>query len=225
MNVAIVTSCTDESRASIQRCIDAVRAQTVPTTHIVVTDGAKQEWIDAIPGVRQIPLDTPHPSRPLAPFAIGASIAAGESFDAIGIVEVDTVVVPDYVESCIETAEREYRVHFVLVEGEPSTTDTPATEQPQPPVDRVGSLFVLRRGFPALPGLALIPTPLALMGLELVVEKFRILEYHGVATEYPLVTRHNTAAVPIGMIREWWRSLGEKDRRMVQRHLGGTLSF
>jgi len=250
MNVALVTSYTDEPRSTIEGCIDAVRRQTVPATHIIVADGAPQEWIDAVPEVRHIRLDRSHPSRPLAPIAIGASIAAGESFDAIGIVDVDTVIAPEYVASCIDTAEREYQLHFVLVEGEAENTtgraagDTETISTPDgtpsgvaapgttvspgaapDTVDRIGSLFVLRRGFPALPGLALIPTPLAFMGLELLVEKFRILEYHGVATEYPLVRRRNTTAVPIGMIREWWSALSEEDRRLVQRHLGGTISF
>jgi hypothetical protein len=43
---AIVTPYYKEDRALIERCIDCVRAQSIPTEHILVADGHPQSWIN-----------------------------------------------------------------------------------------------------------------------------------------------------------------------------------
>jgi glycosyltransferase involved in cell wall biosynthesis len=43
---AIVTPYYKEDRALIERCIDCVCAQSIPTEHILVADGHPQSWIN-----------------------------------------------------------------------------------------------------------------------------------------------------------------------------------
>lgn len=222
-NVAIVTPYSREQPETIRRCLDAVRSQTVPVTHILVADGSPQAWIDGAgeaDRIRHLKLDREHDSHPLAAMAIGAALAAGEEFDAVGLVTTDSVLDPDYVETCVETAEREYQLHFVLVEAHAGTPDGAPS-----PEDSIGSLFVLRRGYPSLPGLALVPAPLADLGYALILEKFRILEYHGVATDRPLVTRTNRDIPPMDAIRSWWNDLSEDQQQLIQKNIGGVISF
>jgi hypothetical protein len=128
----------------------------------------------------------------------------------------------DYIQACTEIAEREYQLHFVLVDAHPQPV---RPGEDTPPEGAIGSLFVLRRGYPALPGLALIPVPLASMGYHVILEKFRILEYHGVATDRPLVRRPNTLPVPIDEIKTWWSTLTDQERALIERHVGGAISF
>ena len=232
MKTAIVTSYYQQPREILERCIESVRAQRVYATHILVADGAPVDWIDEVPGVRHIRLDRPHETHPLAPVAIGAALAAGEDFEAIGFVDVDTTIDDDYTETCSTIAAREYQLHFVLAESYPA--DAQATggltdAQDDALRSSAGSLFVLRRGYPALPGMALIPHPLAALGLRLLLEKFRILEYHGVATDHPLVYLPGQSIeephVSGAELHAWWNGLTDRERALLERQMGGTISF
>lgn len=228
MKTAIITSYYHESRETLERCIESIRAQSVPTTHILVADGAPVDWIDGIPGVRHLRLDRPHEKHRMAPVAIGATLAAGEEFDAIGFVDADTTIDEDYTETCSALAEREYQLHFVLAEAH-AVSEHAADAQDNAPEIPLGSLWVLRRGFPALPGIALIPHPLAALGQRLLLEKFRILEYHGVAADHPLVHQQTqstvTPEVSGAELHAWWDALTDRERTLLERQMGGTLSF
>lgn len=214
MRVAVVTAYGKESASQLRRCVDAVAAQTYAVTHLLVADGAPQDWVDRVDGLRHLHLDRPRPGFPLAPLAIGAARAAGEQFDALAVVNPQDVPDPDYVQECLATAEREHSLHFVLVEAHDA--------EPSPPA---GGLFVLRRGFPALPGLALIPAPLAGLGTELILERFRILDYHGVATPRPLFTPAPPSRPTLAEIRAWWDTLQPDQQRLIEANVGGTMSF
>ena len=56
---AIVTPYYQESRATLERCLASVKAQTVKCDHFLVADGFAEKWIDGT-GARHIRLDRPH---------------------------------------------------------------------------------------------------------------------------------------------------------------------
>lgn len=97
---AIVTPYYREQRAILDRCLDSVKAQTVPCDHILVADGYPQDWIDAT-GVRHIRLDRPHRDYGNVARGTGALLAAAEAYDGIGFLDADNFLDADHVESCV----------------------------------------------------------------------------------------------------------------------------
>jgi len=45
----VITPYYKEDPALLRRCMDSVRAQTVPAEHFLVADGHPQDWIDSEP--------------------------------------------------------------------------------------------------------------------------------------------------------------------------------
>jgi hypothetical protein len=100
---AIITPYHKEDRRLLQRAIDSVGNQTVPTDHFPIADGFPQDWIDG-EGVRHVKLDREHGCGGNTPRGVGALIAIAEEYDGIGMLDADNWLDHDHVQTCVEAA-------------------------------------------------------------------------------------------------------------------------
>jgi hypothetical protein len=162
---AIITPYYKEDRSLIERCIDSVRRQSVPTEHLVVADGHPQTWIDGA-GVRHLKLDRSHGDFGNTPRGIGALIAISEGYNGIGLLDADNWLEDDHVEACLAaarttTAPCDY-VIALRTFRRPDATIMPIREE-QGHVD-TNCYFFLRGAFCAIPHWAMMPKDLAPIG-------------------------------------------------------------
>src|SRR5262249_43084985 len=101
---AMITPYHKESRHLLQRAINSVKNQTVPTDHFLIADGFAQEWIDG-EGVRHVKIDREHGYGGRTPRGVGALIAIAEEYDGIGMLDADNWLDSDHVQTCIEAAD------------------------------------------------------------------------------------------------------------------------
>jgi glycosyltransferase involved in cell wall biosynthesis len=101
---AIITPYYKEKRDVLERCVESVRHQTVPTDHFMVSDGFPQDWLDHM-NVRHISLGKAHNDVGNTPRALGALLAVSEGYDAIGFLDADNWIDSGHVEECNRTAE------------------------------------------------------------------------------------------------------------------------
>ena len=100
---AIVTPYYREPRAVLERCLESVRRQEVPTEHILVADGAPQDWLDDA-GVRHIRLDRGHADWGNTPRGIGALLAITGNYQGFGFLDADNWLEPSHVGACLRAA-------------------------------------------------------------------------------------------------------------------------
>jgi len=100
MDVAVVTPHYKEPQDWFQKCLDSVRDQTYPCTHIIVNDGANRG-----PGnsesVQVLDLPVSHGDFGDAARTIGSVSAVVQGFDAIAWLDGDNWYAPEHVESLV----------------------------------------------------------------------------------------------------------------------------
>lgn len=101
--IAIVTPYFREEREVLERCLDSVSGQTAAVDHIVVADGEPQDWLDGRK-LRHLVLDRNHDNFGNTPRVVGAMLAVGEGYDAIGFLDADNWLDADHLEYCLELA-------------------------------------------------------------------------------------------------------------------------
>jgi len=168
MRICIVTPYWQEPRAVLERCIASVAGQSVACDHLLVADGAPQDWLERA-GVRHLRLDRNHGDFGNVARGIGALLAAGEGYDAIGFLDADNRIDPDHAALCLAAArghgdgrappdEVIAQRRFELADG------TPAALAEEPGLIDTNCLFLLPGAFPVISRWALIPAPLATIG-------------------------------------------------------------
>jgi glycosyltransferase involved in cell wall biosynthesis len=100
---AIVTPYYREPRATLERCIESVRRQTVGADHILVADGFPQDWLDD-GTVNHLRLGQCHADFGNTPRGLGAMLAIAEHYEAIGFLDADNWYDADHVEACVAAA-------------------------------------------------------------------------------------------------------------------------
>ena len=103
MKVAVITPYFKEPDQTLERCLDSVRRQSEPATHILVADGHPRELVENA-GVRHIRLDRAHADAGNAARGLGALLAVAEEFDAITFLDADNWFDEQHVSHCIRTA-------------------------------------------------------------------------------------------------------------------------
>jgi glycosyltransferase involved in cell wall biosynthesis len=167
MRLAIVTAYFNEDRATIERCIASVRAQTVPVEHILVADGRPQDWIPGA-GVRHIVLDRAHGDFGDTPRMIGLVLAIREEFDAIQFLDADNYVLPQHA-AVAEALLNESGAHMLVLKRRllrPDGSDLNFTideDEALQLIDTNCYLFT-RPAFPTALKWALIPRALSFIG-------------------------------------------------------------
>lgn len=102
--IAVVTPYYKEAREVLERCLASVAGQSVAADHFLIADGYPQSWLEAQP-VRHLTLDRAHDNFGNTPRAIGALLAIGEGYDAIGFLDADNWLETDHLAHCLEVAE------------------------------------------------------------------------------------------------------------------------
>jgi hypothetical protein len=159
---AIVTPYYKEEKWLLERCIQSVRKQTVPTDHIVVADGFPQSWIDG-ERVRHIRLDRNHGDYGNTPRTIGGLLAVSAGYEGIGFLDADNWLEPNHVARCVETSERNAACDFVIARRNLCRPDGSVIKVNDPPVQS----FVDTNCFFMLPGSYHVIAHFALMPIEL----------------------------------------------------------
>lgn len=128
---AIVTPYYKETRAVLQRCVDSVAGQSVPTDHILVADGFPQGWLDSAK-VRHLKLDAAHGDYGNVARGLGGKLAVAEGYEGIGFLDADNWIDPGHVEACVEAGEAAHADIVVaqrrLVRLDESVMDIPEEE-------------------------------------------------------------------------------------------------
>jgi hypothetical protein len=159
---AIITPYYKEDRSLLERCIDSVRKQSVPTDHFVVADGFPQDWIDNA-GVRHFKLDRGHGDFGNTPRGVGALIAIGEEYSGIGLLDVDNWLETDHVEACLAAARASaVPCDYVVAQRAYRRPDETIMSLPDEEghVD-TNCFFFLRGSFSVIPHWAMMPKNLA----------------------------------------------------------------
>lgn len=112
---AIITPYHKEARPLLQRCIESVRNQSIPTDHFLVADGFPQPWIDG-EKVRHFKLDREHNDNGNTPRGIGALMAIGEQYDGIGLLDADNWLDGDHIEACLDAAASIGKCDYVIAQ-------------------------------------------------------------------------------------------------------------
>ncbi|MEX0921837.1 MAG: glycosyltransferase [Rhodovibrionaceae bacterium] len=102
--IAIVTPYYKEPKTELERCLASVARQSLSADHILIADGHPQTWLEALP-LRHLALDRNHANFGNTPRAVGALLAIGEGYDAVGFLDADNWLEPDHLEHCLEAAE------------------------------------------------------------------------------------------------------------------------
>jgi glycosyltransferase involved in cell wall biosynthesis len=237
--IAIVTPYWQEPRAVLERCIASVAAQSVACDHLLVADGAPQDWLDARPQ-RHLRLDHNHADYGNAARGIGALLAAGEGYDAIGFLDADNRIDPDHVALCLAAAQ---------AQGEGSAPPdlvvarrrielpcgTPVALTDEPGFIDTNCLFLLPGAFPVIARWALIPAPLAPIGdrvfhAALVAAGCRMAQTARASVTYVSQWAGHYAAsgvavpadareVDVDAIAHWIAGLSPEERRALDRRV------
>jgi glycosyltransferase involved in cell wall biosynthesis len=246
MRVAIITPYWQEPRAVLERCIDSVAAQSVPALsvlvdHLLIADGAPQDWLDAA-AARHIRLDRNHADYGNVARGLGALLAAGERYDAIAFLDADNRIDADHVALCLAAAQDAAddppdvviaRRRFELPDG------TPVNAAEDPGLIDTNCLFLLPGGFPVIARWALIPHPLAGIGDRVFHAALVSAGSRMVVTDRPSVTYlsqwavHYAAAgrplpadarsIDLGAIADWLSSQTPTERSMIDHLIGARV--
>lgn len=104
MKVAVITPCHKEPDAFVRRCIDSVRAQTHPCTHILVGDGVRRD-VEQRDDLLHLSLPRGVADFGDTPRGVASIYAAGLGFDAVAYLDVDNWFHPGHVESLVTLAQ------------------------------------------------------------------------------------------------------------------------
>jgi SEC-C motif-containing protein len=191
---AIITPYHKEDRHLLQRAIDSVKNQTVPTDHFMVADGFAQEWIDREP-VRHVKIDRAHGYGGKTPRGVGALIAIAEEYDGIGMLDADNWLDSDHVQTCIEAADScdggALHCDYVIAQWRlrrPDETIIPWPEE-QGHVD-TSRFFFLRGAFSVIPHWGMIPPELAPICDRIFYAMLRRQPFRFVRVQRPTVNYH-----------------------------------
>ncbi|HZM46982.1 MAG TPA: glycosyltransferase family A protein [Burkholderiales bacterium] len=241
MRIAIITAYFDEDRATVERCIESVRAQEFPVEHILVADGRPHDWIPAT-GVRHVTLDRSHGDFGDTPRMIGLMLAIREGFDAIQFLDADNLVFPQHAAMAV-TLMRENAVHMVVLKRAFLRPDGSALnfksdeDESLSTIDTNCYLFA-RPAFPTALKWALIPKELSFIGDQVFRSVFSKVGHPIVVAPEPTVgyrcmwERVYRAAgeePPPGCrdlseqrekAAQWWTALDDDRRAEIQAALG-----
>jgi glycosyltransferase involved in cell wall biosynthesis len=101
VKVAVITPYYRANRDWLAQCHESVRAQTHPSTHILVADGTPESYVDGWEA-QHIVLMKNHGDFGDTPRAVGTVSAIGQGFDAIAYLDADNWYAPEHIESLVK---------------------------------------------------------------------------------------------------------------------------
>ena len=201
----IVTPYLRESRAVIERCIASVAAQSVPADHLLVADGGAAGWIDALP-VRHIRLDRTHGDAGNTPRAIGLLLGIAEGYGALGLLDVDNILAPDHLATCLAAAQAAPDRDYVIARRRFCRPDgTPIAALPEEAIEEhvdTSCFLFLPGSYPLLPFWGTMPRELSPICDRIF---YRVLKAHRMR---PAIADHVTVDFQVNL-RAFYTGLGE----------------
>jgi hypothetical protein len=191
---AIITAYHKENQRLLQRAIESVKSQTMPTDHFLIADGFPQDWIDGA-GVRHVKLDREHGDYGNTPRGVGALIAIAEEYDGMGMLDADNWLDDDHVQTCVEAAElcEGGAIHcdYVIAQWRLRRPDETVLPWPEEPghVD-TNRFFFLRGAFSVIPYWAMMPSKLAPVGDRVFYMMLRGQAFRFVRVDRPTINYH-----------------------------------
>ena len=192
--IAVVTPYCTESYEMLSRCVDSVRAQTLPVQHYLVLDGQHCEAHE-LDVHRHVSLGSQHWNYGNTPRAIGAMLAIGEDVDAIAFLDADNTFDPDHIETCWSFAKYNPRLHYVAAKRRvvlPDGTVVPDHEEPD--FTDTSCFFLLPGSYFTIPQWGLQPNPFTSICDRLYCALLRRLRLSYATTDKPTVTFNSTYA-------------------------------
>lgn len=250
MRVAIITPYFKESRQTLLRCVESVRAQKISpqvdeVVHVLVSDGHPQDWIDEM-GLRHIRLGCSHGDYGNTPRSIGALLSASEGFDAICFLDADNWFDPEHVESCVDVLYRAAEpVDYVVARRRMVRDD--GSIMPVVAGDDVGfrhvdtsCYFLSWSAFQTLGIWAVMPKPLSVVGDRVYRLALHQAGLKFAAVDVPTVNYLCTwssffnaigevpppyakSDVDVTRVIRWWGGLDDRSKMVVQRLTGCTI--
>ena len=104
MRIGVVTPFHGEPDTYLRRCVDSVRAQGGDVTHYMVGDGRRVDWLDAEPGVVQMPLGRACRDYGDSPRAVGAVLAIKDGVEAVAFLDADNWYLPGHLTALADVA-------------------------------------------------------------------------------------------------------------------------
>jgi glycosyltransferase involved in cell wall biosynthesis len=101
MKIAVVTPYCRERPEYLRRCIDMVKAQSVPCDHIMVADGNPHPAIRRNERLRHLVLPLAHGDNGNVARTMGGLAAATWGYDAVAWLDADNGFLPDHLESLL----------------------------------------------------------------------------------------------------------------------------
>uniref|UniRef100_B8HUG1 Glycosyl transferase family 2 n=1 Tax=Cyanothece sp. (strain PCC 7425 / ATCC 29141) TaxID=395961 RepID=B8HUG1_CYAP4 len=103
MKIAVITPFYATPREWLLECIESVKAQTVPCTHFLVSDGNPTIPLqpDELEGLQLCQLPQPHRDGGSVARAVGSASAICQGFDAIAYLDSDNWYQPNHLESLV----------------------------------------------------------------------------------------------------------------------------
>ncbi|MFT5561413.1 MAG: glycosyltransferase involved in cell wall biosynthesis [Candidatus Azotimanducaceae bacterium] len=89
----------------LEACIDSVRKQTYPCTHILVADGESQDWLTQL-SVQHLKLSANHADYGDTPRGVGSVSAINQGFDAVTYLDADNWYQTDHIHSLVSLHQR-----------------------------------------------------------------------------------------------------------------------
>jgi Glycosyl transferase family 2 len=239
----VITPYYKEDPALLRRCMDSVRAQTVPTEHFLVADGYPQDWIDAEP-VRHLRLDRAHGDYGNTPRGIAALLATAEGYPAIMMLDADNWLEPEHVQFCLRVAADSPGTDFVVAKRNfrrPDGSIMPIEEQATTNFIDTNCFAFFPGSYQALPVWALMPKEMSPVGDRVFSVSLRQRGLSGVAITNRATVNYQcmwesfyralgepppekvSPTIDAAPLFEWWRSLGERDREIVWRLTGVSM--
>jgi glycosyltransferase involved in cell wall biosynthesis len=245
VRLAIITAYFQEDRATIERCIESVRKQSVRVEHILVADGHPQDWV-AASGLRHLALDRAHGDFGDTPRLAGLVLAIREGFDAIQFLDADNVIYPHHAAMAAALLQ-DTGAHMLVLKEHHLRPDgsilnyTSAHYEALSRIDTNAYLFA-RPSFPTALKWSLIPRELSYMGDRVFRSVFSKVGhpvavapeptvgyasmwadvYRAVGEEPPPGCRDLTEQVK--RAKAWWLGLDDGRREEIQAMLGVTIT-
>jgi glycosyltransferase involved in cell wall biosynthesis len=239
----VVTPYYKEDRRLLERCIGSVRAQTVPTEHLLVADGFPQSWIDTL-GVRHLRLDKAHDDYGNTPRGIGALLAAAEGYDAIALLDADNWLEPKHFELSLAAAlSSGLSCDYVIARRNfmrPNETRIDLLDEPMNEHVDTNCFVFLPGSYHMLHSWALMPRGVSSLGDRVFYSALRAQRLIPAVVEVPTVNYHTMweafyrrigEAPPSGAkpnvdpraAIEWLRTLNDRQHVIASRHAGVSL--
>ncbi len=239
----VVTAYYKEDRDLLERCIRSVKAQTVPTEHLMIADGFAQDWIDEA-GVRHIKLDRSHRDYGNTPRGVGAVLAMAEGYDGFCFCDADNWVEPIHVEACLGAAARIGETcDYVIARRFLRRPDETVMPLPDEPIDHhvdTNCYFFLPGSYHLLHLFSNMPNELSSIGDRVFYSGLRARELQRAVVTYPTVNYHclwlpcyaaigeappegAKPAIDGSVINQWISGLSPRQREIASRRSGLNL--